>query len=55
MNITVWAKTNKVGSESETSFEIDKEEWDNMSEEDREDLCREHLENIIEWGWEESK
>lgn len=55
MKITVWAQTNKVGSRSETSFEIDKEEWDEMPEDERTDLCREMLPNIINWGWEENK
>lgn len=55
MKITVWAQTNKVASKSETFFDIDEKEWNEMTEDDREDLCREYLPQVIEWGWKEAE
>jgi hypothetical protein len=52
MNIRVWVKTDKVGSKSETFIRVNKEEWKNMWEQDREELCRVVMLDMIEWNYE---
>lgn len=54
MRIKVWAKTNIVGSKSCHEFDIDEEEWNNMSDDERDDFCQEKLWNLIDWGYEEA-
>jgi hypothetical protein len=55
MNFILKARTNKVGSESETEFEVDDEEALNpdgtINEAKVDEVAREFLANIIEWNW----
>lgn len=49
--------TNKVGSESTTTIPWDDEEWDEMTDDEREEICKELFwDNILaqlgEWNWE---
>lgn len=60
MKITVFAKTNKVGSTSENEIDIDDDDLKGMSNEEKEEhinkIALEYiLESVIEWGWDESE
>lgn len=52
ITIRVYARTSKIGSDSSTELEFDREEWESMSEEEREDSAREAMFELIEWGFE---
>lgn len=52
MKIRVWVKTNKIGSESSTTFEIDPDEWREMTDPQRDEMARQALQNIYEWNYE---
>jgi len=55
VEITIWVCTNKVRSEATMTVTFDREEWEEMSEEEREEVMREEYENscLVEWGWRE--
>lgn len=54
---TVYLSTDLVGSRVERDFEIDDEELEGLSEQDRDTLIREYaqdeLYHLYEWGYEE--
>lgn len=58
MKLSVWACTNKVGSKSLREIEIDDEELEGMTEEEREkyidEYCQDEMRQMIEWGWSEA-
>lgn len=51
--VRVWISTNKVGSECSDVVEFDREEWEAMSDSDKEDALRDTAFNHMEWGWQE--
>ena len=55
MKITIHAATNRVGSENTSSFEIDKEEWEAMDEEQRSEFMVEQFweSGLVDWWWDE--
>lgn len=53
VKITVFIQTNKVGSRCKATIEFDREEWDSMTDEEKEDACRDVAFNMGEWGWNE--
>jgi len=53
VKIKVWISTNKVGSECSDVVEFDREEWESMSDKDKEDVLQDAAFNYMEWGWEE--
>jgi hypothetical protein len=53
VKIRVYISTNRVGSECSDEIEFDREEWESMSEDEREDACRDAAFNWMEWGWTE--
>ena len=53
VKIRVWISTNKIGSECSDVVEFGREEWEAMSDSDKEDLLRDTAFNYMEWGWEE--
>ena len=53
MVIKFWIQTDRQGSLCEDSFQIDDEEWGNLSEEEKEEMCRDAAFNYLEWGWSE--
>lgn len=55
MKVKVWLKTNLVNSERYKIIEIDDEEWNDMFDAEREDVCREVMFEMIDWGFEELK
>lgn len=54
MKIKITARTNANGSDCSEEFEIPDEEWTAMSEEEKEEYCKEYLGNLIEWFFEEN-
>ena len=55
MVIKFWIQTDRQGSLCEDSFQIDDEEWGNLSEEEKEEMCRDAAFNYLEWGWSEDQ
>ena len=57
MKLTVWACTDKVGSNVERSIEIPDEDMEGMDERDKaayiEDWCKDEMLEMIEWGYRE--
>jgi len=54
VKITVWVATNKVGSKCELELEVDRDGWESMTEDERDDAAREAVWEMAEWGWHES-
>lgn len=52
IKIRVHADLGLVGCRAHTFFVIDREEWDEMDDDERELLCREYLHMLVEWGYE---
>lgn len=55
-----WLATNMVGSTSETTIELDDEDWSELSEAEQFDLVHElffdvAMDRLGEWGWEPCK
>ncbi|EGT3641021.1 TPA: DUF7167 family protein [Clostridioides difficile] len=56
MKINICVNTNKVGSECEYELEIDNDDLEDMSEEEREEYINKialdyALESLINWNW----
>lgn len=51
VKIKVSVGTRKVGSRTDTEIEIDAEDWEDMSEEEREQFCMEAMFEMIDWDW----
>lgn len=52
VKIKVRISTNKVGSECSNIIEFDREDWESMSEAEREEAMHDEVWNMAEWGWE---
>jgi hypothetical protein len=53
ITVVVYARTKYIHSRDEYRLEVDKEEWKEMSEEDRDLMCEEVMhQQILEWGYE---
>lgn len=52
VKIKVSASTNKIGSQVHSVVEIDAEEWEGMSEDEKEEFCQEEMFSLINWDWE---
>lgn len=55
ITIRVYARTNKVGSDDDTEFEVEREVWESMTDAEKDEAAREYLGNLIEWGYEVKK
>lgn len=53
VKIKVSVRTDKVGSKCTDTFEVERDEWDSMSDADKEAICRDVAFNYFEWYWEE--
>lgn len=51
VRIRVHIGTNKVGSECTDELDFEREVWEAMSEEERDEICRDAAFNCMEWGW----
>lgn len=49
--IKVYVKTKYVGSQDETYIELDRDEYDSMTEEEVENMCRDEMFEMLEWGY----
>lgn len=52
ITIKVWVETNRIGSRNETSFTMPKDEWEEMGEKQRDEICLEALWDLIDWNYE---
>jgi hypothetical protein len=50
--VVVSVATPLVGSRYEMDLDFDADEWNEMSEAEREKTCREAMFDMIEWNWE---
>jgi hypothetical protein len=55
VKIRVYISTNKVGSECSDIVEFERDAWEAMSDEQKEDALQDAAFNYLEWGWEETK
>lgn len=51
IKITVHIATNKVGSECINIIEVDRKEWESMSDDDKEDYCKEIAFDNVSWSY----
>ena len=49
INIEVWIRTNKVGSDCYQTIDFNKEEWEEMSDEEKDEICKEVTFEYLEW------
>lgn len=52
VEIIVSVSTNKVGSKCEETIAFDREDWESMSEQEQEEVCRDEIFQMIEWNYE---
>lgn len=55
MEIKVSVSTGYAGCSVEETFSIDREEWEEMSDGERDDMCLDFVFKMIEWGYTESE
>lgn len=53
VKIRVFIRTNSINSEYSEVVEFDRDEWDSMNDDSREEACRDVVFNMSEWGWSE--
>ena len=53
--VTVWVRTDRVGSKYEIEIKVAAEDWDEFKESERSDYVWAEITNrsMIEWGWRE--
>lgn len=51
ITVTVYVRTDKIGSRCTREIEFDAEEWADMSESEKDEVCRETMFEMIEWGF----
>jgi hypothetical protein len=49
--VTVTVSTNRVGSQCKEIVQVDREDWEGMSNRDRDEFTREIMFGMIDWGW----
>ena len=52
LKIVVNVSNDLVGCKTSKSFLIDAEEWEEMTGRDREEMCRDVMFEMIDWGYE---
>lgn len=52
VKVKVFLRTNKVGSKCEETLEFFCEEWEQMTDDEKEAACLDAAFNMGEWGWE---
>jgi len=57
ITIEIYARTNRVGSKDTADIEIDREEWEAMSDSEKEERMFQKMvdNNLFEWGWNEKE
>lgn len=51
IKIRYFVETNKVGSRVERFVEFDKEDWDEMSESEKDEMMQEYMFELISWDY----
>ena len=51
ITIEVWVSTWKVGSECKAEITVDREEWEEMTTEERDEICFDAAQSVFEWGY----
>lgn len=51
VRVKFYIRTDAIGSECEDVIEFSREEWDAMSEQEREEEMKEYAFNHMEWGF----
>jgi hypothetical protein len=51
--IKVTIRTNKVGSECSDIMEFEDDDWNSMTDPEREEVCKDAAFNMMEWNFEE--
>ena len=51
MKIEVSVETNKVRSKCTAEFEVEDDDWNTMSDDEKDELCREHMFAMIDWDY----
>lgn len=51
VKVKVWVHTNKIGSECHDIVEFDREEWESMTDDEKDDICKDAAFNNMDWGW----
>lgn len=52
IKVKVYISTQKVGSECADEFDIEKDYWESLSEDEKEDMCKEVAFSMMEWNFE---
>jgi hypothetical protein len=52
VRIKYWIQTDKVGSKCHDTVEFDDDEWNSMTDEDKEDAIKEIAFGHMDWGFE---
>ena len=53
ITIKTWLDSGaNIHSSYKTEFEIDEDDWNSMSEEEKEECAKEYAWNRMDWGWE---
>lgn len=52
VKIKVFVGTNRVGSKTERTVEVDRDEYDEMGDEEVEEMCKEIMYEMISWDFE---
>lgn len=55
IEISITVSTDKVGSECKDSLIVDREDWENMSDDEKDEECKETAFQMIDWSYEEIK
>ena len=53
IEVEVWCSIGLVGCKLKQRVTVDREEWEEMSDMDKEDYCRDIAFESFEWGWNE--
>jgi hypothetical protein len=55
MKVELWACTKYVGSKAKKVIEVDDEEWNELTDDEKEQYMQDEYENsmLVEWGWDE--
>ncbi len=53
VEVEVWCGIGLVGCKIRETVEVAREEWESMSDEDREESCKDIAFDSFDWGWNE--
>ena len=51
ITVQVHVRTDLVNSQVETTFTIDKDDWEEYEECDKQEICKDYMYALIEWGY----